>query len=254
MTVSSTMSCYKTNSSVAHNGSNSVSDESPMCVVFSLHLVVVADRSGYTNLNGHTDLPGNWMADLPGDLARVLDWPLLALPLGVGVALGSSGVAMMDSVSIAGVGLPLAVTVSSVATRVHLGVVADHTRAVVDLLGHLVALLSHDILAVLDISGVHDGVILGVARLVVLGVAGGVNFGVVFSVAAADNIYHQKYCFQIRTKKVNTLCCGFHRSSHYEPQPGCWWDIQGPHRQEKKMQRGERGTASFSENFFPPDK
>ena len=179
MTVSSTMSCYKTNSSVAHNGSNSVSDESPMCVVFSLHLVVVADRSGYTNLNGHTDLPGNWMADLPGDLARVLDWPLLALPLGVGVALGSSGVAMMDSVSIAGVGLPLAVTVSSVATRVHLGVVADHTRAVVDLLGHLVALLSHNILAVLDISGVHDGVILGVARLVVLGVAGGVSGRVV---------------------------------------------------------------------------
>merc|ERR1719290_775215 len=107
------------------------------------------------HLNRHTDLPGNWMADLPGDLARVLDWPLLALPLGVGVALGSSGVAMMDSVSIAGVGLPLAIAVSCVATMVDLGIVADHTRAVVDLLGHLVALLSHDILAVLDISGVH---------------------------------------------------------------------------------------------------
>ena len=175
MSVGSTMSCHKTNSSVAHNWSNSVSDESPMGVVLSLHLVVVADRPGDTDFDGHTDLPGNWMADLPGDLARVLDWPLLALPLGAGVALGSSGVA----VSVAGVGLPLAVAVSSVATRVHLGVVADHTRAVVDLLGHLVALLSHNILAVLNISGVHNSVVLSVASLVVLGVAGGVSGRVV---------------------------------------------------------------------------
>ena len=144
------------------------------------------------HLNRHTDLPGNWVANLPGDLTRVLDWPLLALPLGVGVALGSSGVAVMSSV--AGVGLPLAVAVSCVATRVHLRVVADHTRAVVDLLGHLVALLSHDILAVLDISGVHHSVVLGVACLVVLGVAGSVNLCVVFSMAAADNVNHQEYC------------------------------------------------------------
>ena len=202
MSVDSTMSCHKTNSSMAHIGSNSMSDKSAMGVVLSLHLVVVADRSGHTNLDGHTHLPGNWMADFPGDLAGVLDWPLLALPLGVGVALGSSGVAVMDSVSVAGVGLPLAVAVSCVATMVHLRVVADHTRAVVDLLGHMVALLSHDILAVLDISGVHDGVILGVARLVVLGVAGGVNFGVVFSMAAGDNVYHQKNCFHIYNSKI----------------------------------------------------
>merc|ERR1719430_893912 len=151
----------------------------PMGMVLSLHLVVMADRSGDTDFDGHTDLPGNWVADLPGDLARVLDWPLLALPLGVGVALGSSGVAVMGSVSVAGVGLPLAVAVSSVATRVHLGVVANYTRAVVDLLGHLVALLSHNILAVLNIGGVHDSVVLGVARLVVLSVAGGVSGRVV---------------------------------------------------------------------------
>ena len=156
-----------------------MSDNSLMGVVLSLHLVVVADRSGHTDLDGNTHLPGNWMADLPGDLAGVLDWPLLALPLGVGVALGSSGVAVMGSVSVAGVGLPLAEAVSCIATRVHLGVVANHTRSVVDLMGHLVALLSHDILAVLDISGVHDGVVLGVARLVVLGVAGGVSGRVV---------------------------------------------------------------------------
>merc|ERR1712055_1255417 len=181
MSVGGTMSCHKTNSNMAHNGGNGMSDDAPMCVVLSLHLVVVADRSGDTDFNGHTDLPGNWVANLPGDLTRVLDWPLLALPLGVGVALGSSGVPVMSSV--AGVGLPLAVAVSCVATRVNLGVVADHTRAVVGLLGHLVALLSHDILAVLDIGGVHHSVVLGVACLVVLGVAGGVNLCVVFSMA-----------------------------------------------------------------------
>ena len=178
-----------------------VSDNSSMGVVLSLHLVVVADRSGHTDLDRHAHLPGNWVADLPGDLARVLDRPLLALPLGVGVALGSSGVAVMGSVSVAGVGLPLAIAVSCVATMVHLGVMADHTRAVVDLLGHLVALLSHDILAVLDISCVHDGVILGVACLVVLGVAGGVNLCVVFSMAAADNVSHQQYCLHKKNFK-----------------------------------------------------
>merc|ERR1719209_1741583 len=150
------MSCHKTNSSIASTMSFYVSDDAPMCVVLSLHLIVVADRSGDTDFDGHTDLPGNWVANLPGDLTRVLDWPLLALPFGVGVALGSSGVPVM---SVAGVGLPLAVAVSCVATSVHLGVVADHTRAVVDLLGHLVALLSHDILAVFDIGGVHHSVV-----------------------------------------------------------------------------------------------
>ena len=235
MTVVSTMSSY-------------MFDESPMCVVLSLHLVVVADRPGDTDFDWNTDLPGNWVADLPGDLARVLDWPLLALPLGAGVALGSSGVA----VSVAGVGLPLAVAVSSVATRVHLGVVADHTRAVVDLLGHLVALLSHDILAVLNISGVHYSVVLSVASLVVLGVAGGVNFGVVFSMAAADNVYHQKYCLHTRTKKLHTLCCGSHMSSRYEPQRGCWWHIQGQRRQiARKRQRGEQSRASFLREYLP---
>merc|ERR1719234_603648 len=162
---------HKTNSSMADNRGNSVPNKSPMCLVHSLHLVVVADRSGHSDLDGDTDLSRNRVANLSGDLTRVLDWPLLALPLSVGVALGSSGVAVM---SVAGLGLPLAVAVSCVATRVHLRVVPDHTRAVVHFLGHLVALLSHNILAVLHIGGVHHSVVLGVAGLVVLGVAGGV--------------------------------------------------------------------------------
>merc|ERR1719234_657604 len=162
---------HKTNSSMADNRGNSVPNKSPMCMVLSLHLVVVADRSGHSDFDGDTDLPGNRVANLSGNLTGVLDWPLLALPLSVGVALGSSDVAVM---SVAGLGLPPAVAVSCVATRVHLRVVPDHTRTVVHLLGHLVALLSHDILALLHIGGVHHSVVLSVARQVVLGVAGGV--------------------------------------------------------------------------------
>merc|ERR1719341_1909623 len=39
----------------------------------------------------------------------------------------------------------------------------NHTRGVVDPLVHLVALLGDNVLAVLDIGGVHDSVVLGVA-------------------------------------------------------------------------------------------
>ena len=51
-----------------------------------------------------------------------------------------------------------------------------------NLLGHLVALLGHNVLALLHICGVHNGVILRVARLVILGVAGLVILSVAGSV------------------------------------------------------------------------
>ena len=71
-----------------------------MTMVLSLHLVVVAQGPGHTDLNGLTDLPGNrvallpgdGVADLPGDLTGVLDGPLVALPLSVGMTLGSGRV------------------------------------------------------------------------------------------------------------------------------------------------------------------
>merc|ERR550519_2821129 len=44
-----------------------------------------------------------------------------------------------------------------------LAVMTNNTRGVVDALAHLVALLGDDVLAVLDIGGVHDSVVLGVA-------------------------------------------------------------------------------------------
>ena len=143
-----------------------------MTMVLSLHLVVVAQGPGHTDLNRLTDLPGNrvallpgdGVADLPGDLAGVLDGPLVALPLSVGVALGGGGVAAM---SIAGVGLPLVVSTMAV----DLGVMANNTRAVVNLLRHLVALLGNNVLALLHVGGVNNSVVLGVADLVVLSMA-----------------------------------------------------------------------------------
>merc|ERR1719234_2650463 len=220
---------HKTNSSMADNRGNSVPNKSPMCLVHSLHLVVVADRSGHSDLDGDTDLSRNRVANLSGDLTRVLDWPLLALPLSAGVALGSGDVAVM---SVAGLGLPLAVAVSCVATRVHLRVVADHTRAVVHLLGHLVALLSHDILALLDVGGVHNSIVLSVACLVVLGVAGGVNFGVVFSMAVCvvDSI-------GVATMSLSVVVGGIARGSRGKPGKG---------NKESEAQH------LFSENIFPP--
>ena len=208
-----------------------------MTMVLSLHLVVVAQGPGHTDLNGLTDLPGNrvallpgdGVADLPGDLAGVLDGPLVALPLSVGVALGGGGVAAM---SVAGVGLPLVVSTMAV----DLGVVANNTGAVVNLLGHLVALLGHNVLALLHIGGVHNGVILRVARLVVLGVAGlvvlSVAGSVIFSVVhgGAD---------LLAVVVLSTIAASMAGSS----------DGQGRSRENKD----ELQHSDERENIFPPE-
>merc|ERR550519_2382411 len=123
-----------------------------------------------------TDLPWDRVAGLPGDLPGVLDWPLLALPLGVGVALRTCAVSSDGTV--AGLCLPLAHWVTSVAAGEHLGVVTHNSGAVMHLLGHLVALLGHDVLAVFHVGRVDHGVKLGVADLILLRVANLVVFRV----------------------------------------------------------------------------
>jgi len=123
------------------------------------------------------------VADSPGHLTRVLDRSLLALPFSSGMALGATGVAVRSirsisfsisisfSVSISfrfSISLPLSITVSSVASmtsRDELAVVSNNSGARMNPLAHLVAFLSHDVLAVLDVGGVHDHVILLVTNL-----------------------------------------------------------------------------------------
>ena len=143
-----------------------------------LHRDTHLARHRDTDLAGSwdTDLPRDRVASLPGDLPCVLDWPLLTLPLCVGVALRTCAVSS-DS-TVAGLCLPLAHWVTSVAAREHLGVVTHNSRAVMHLLGNLVALLSHNILAVFHVGRVHHSVKLSVADLVLLRVANLVMFSV----------------------------------------------------------------------------
>ena len=104
------------------------------------------------------------VTNLPRHLSGVLDGSLLALSFSSGLALGSTGVTMramsIGRISLRlSIGLPLAITMSSitsVASVDQLAVVTNHVRAVVDPLVHLVALLGDDVLAVFDVGGVDD--------------------------------------------------------------------------------------------------
>ena len=146
-------------------------------MVVVLDLNIVAHLTRHPDLHSDADLTSSWdtdlprdrVAGLPGDLPGVLDWPLLALPLGVGVALRTCAVSSDGTV--AGLCLPLAHWVTSVAAREHLGVVTHNSGAVMHLLGNLVALLCHNILAVFHVGCVHHSVELRVADLILLSVA-----------------------------------------------------------------------------------
>ena len=61
-----------------------------------------------------------------------------------------------------GISIPLVVAASMTD---NLGVVSNNSRAVVHLLVGLLAVLGHDVLALLDVGGVHNDIVLGVALL-----------------------------------------------------------------------------------------
>ena len=153
-------------------------------MVVVLDLNIVAHLTRHPDLHRDADLTSSWdtdlprdrVASLPGDLPCVLDWPLLTLSLCVGVTLRTCAVS--SDGTIAGLCIPLAHWVTSVASWEHLGVVTHNSRAVMHLLGNLVALLCHDILAVFHVGRVHHSVKLCVADLVVLRVANLVMFSV----------------------------------------------------------------------------
>ena len=102
----------------------------------------------------------NSLAHGPGDLAGVLLGDLVALLLHMLLALGAGAVSMVTSL---GISLSLSLAVMSVSNN--LGVMTDNSGAVVNLLGHGVAVLGDDVLALLYVGGVHDGVVLLVADL-----------------------------------------------------------------------------------------
>jgi len=144
-----------------------------------VHLVALLgdDVLAVLDIGGVHDSVILGVADRPGHLARVLDGSLLALPFGSGMALGAAGVAVRSigsigiSISISfglGISIPLSITITSMASMTSsndLAVVSNNSGVGLNALAHLVALLSDDILAVLDVGGVDNHVILLVTNL-----------------------------------------------------------------------------------------
>ena len=115
-----------------------------------VHVGVSAHLVGDTHLAGH--------------LALVLLRHLVALLLHVLLALRPGAVAPVPGL---GLGLPLAV-VTTVTVADHMAVVTNNSGAVVHLGVGLLAVLGHDVLALLDVGRVHHHVVLLVTLLPVV--------------------------------------------------------------------------------------
>ena len=96
-----------------------------------------------------------------GHLALVLLRHLVALLLHVLLALRPGAVAPVPGL---GLGLPLAV-VTTMTVADHMAVVTNNSGAVVHLLAGLLAVLGHNVLALLDVGRVHDGLAHGAGHL-----------------------------------------------------------------------------------------
>jgi len=273
------------NSNSRCNNSRSNNSRSSMCnrvanmgLMSSLHLVVMADLAGNPHLHRNTDLagdgdtdlpgdrvallPGNRDTDLPRDLPGILDRPLVALPLSGGMALGPSSVALDTSVATSSLPLHMAIA-SNNSTRNHLGVVSHDTRAVVNLLGDLVALLGHNILALLDVGRVHDGVELGVAGLlgdgvahlvmlrvaglVMLSVAGGLCVGVVQGLAVC--IANSKLISTVSLRSHDLVSSNniTHKATRDNPNTSSSRGQAGSRQEQRKVHHRE-----LREKIFPP--
>ena len=115
----------------------------------------------------------NHVVLLVADLSLVLNGLLVALLMGLAEALE------VVVFTISGLSLSLAI---SMTMRDNLGVMTNNSRAVVNLLGDRVAVLGDDVLALLGVCRVHDGVVLLVAALLVLDIVLGVTMGLVIPI------------------------------------------------------------------------
>jgi len=97
----------------------------------------------------------NSLADRAGNLALILYWPLVALPVLLVLALGTSGVSRLS----------LTLTIPSMSMSHYLGVMANNSRAVVDLLRCFLAMSCDDVLTLLNISSVYNNIIFLMALL-----------------------------------------------------------------------------------------
>jgi len=116
-------------------------------------------------------------------LTLVLDWFLVTLLVGLAEAL--KVVVVVLSISGLSFSLSFTLVVSAVSMRNNLRIMTNNSRAVVDLLRGFLAVLSHNILALLNISGVHNNIVFLMASLVIISLARGVKLDVVGGVALA---------------------------------------------------------------------
>jgi len=116
-------------------------------------------------------------------LTLVLDWFLVTLLVGLAEAL--KVVVVVLSISGLSFSLSFTLVVSAVSMRNNLRIMTNNSRAVVDLLRGFLAVLSHNILALLNISCVHNNIVFLMASLVIISLARGVKLDVVGGVALA---------------------------------------------------------------------
>merc|ERR1719435_668138 len=101
----------------------------------------------------------NSLADRAGNLALILYWPLVALPVLLVMALRTSGVSRLS------LSLTLTITIPSMSMSHYLGVMANNSRAVVDLLRCFLTMSGDDVLTLLNISSVYNNIIFLLALL-----------------------------------------------------------------------------------------
>merc|ERR1719320_1936833 len=97
----------------------------------------------------------NVLADRAGNLALILHWPLVALPVLLVNTLRTSGVSRLS----------FTFTIPSMSMSHYLGVMANNSRAVVDLLRCFLTMSGDDVLTLLNISSVHNNIIFLMALL-----------------------------------------------------------------------------------------
>ena len=102
-------------------------------------------------------------------LSLIVDWSLMTLLVWLAEAL--EVVVMVVSIARISTSLSFTLVVSNMSLSHYLGVMSNNSRAVVNLLRCLLAVLSDNILTLLHISSVHHHVILLVTSLVIVSLA-----------------------------------------------------------------------------------
>ena len=116
-------------------------------------------------------------------LTLVLYWLLVTLLVRLAEAL--EVVVVVVAISRFSFSRSFTLMVSTVSMRNYLRIMTNNCRAVVDLLRGFLAVLSHNILAFLNISCVHNNIVFLMASLVIISLARGVKLDVVGGVALA---------------------------------------------------------------------